>query len=126
MATYKAEDLNITREYKTHRSVAINSESLHQDIISLDALILLIGFSGGSMVKNMKMKKIIATSLSTVLLASTFHSVNAIDKTTNEKTPPEHSANVNSIDGADEQKSRLSQVMSLPLKSLKAARVLLT
>lgn len=59
------------------------------------------------MVKNMNMKRIMATSLSTVLLASTFHSVKAIEKTTNENTPPEHSAIVNSINGDDEQKITL-------------------
>ncbi len=96
--------------------------SLHQDIISLDALILLIGFSGGSMVKNMNMKKIIATSLSTVLLASTFHSVNAIDKTTNEKTPPEHSAIVNSINGADEQKITLITGDVVTIKKLEGGK----
>ncbi|MFF2447967.1 S8 family serine peptidase [Neobacillus sp. NPDC058068] len=56
------------------------------------------------MVKKMNIKRIMATALSTVLLASTFHNVKAID---NEKRPPEHSAIVNSINGADEQKITL-------------------
>jgi subtilisin family serine protease len=59
------------------------------------------------MVKNMNMKTVIATSLSAVMLATTIYNVKAFDETTNVKTPLEHSAIVNSINGADEQKITL-------------------
>lgn len=74
------------------------------------------------MVNYMNMKRILATSLSTVLLASTFHSVKAIDKTTNDKTQPEHSAIVNSINGADEQKITLITGDVVTIKKLEGGK----
>ncbi|WP_342543594.1 S8 family serine peptidase [Paenisporosarcina sp. FSL H8-0542] len=58
------------------------------------------------MLKKKNMKTVIATSLSTVMLASTFYNVKAIDKTSLEKTL-ETSSIVNSINGADEKKITL-------------------
>lgn len=58
------------------------------------------------MMKKMNMKLLIATSLSTVMLASTFYPVNAYDKKPLENTI-ETSSVVNSINGANEKKITL-------------------
>ncbi|MBN3544985.1 S8 family serine peptidase [Fictibacillus barbaricus] len=58
------------------------------------------------MVKKIKLKTLIATSLSTVMLASSFYNVKAFDKTTLEKTL-ETSSIVNNTNLADEHKITL-------------------